>query len=224
MSEHRPQLMDHAAIPLRLIVRCVSEAYGVPERLIYSQRRDAETLAARSAVYWLAGTLGIGSASTIGRSLGNRDHTTVLHGIKESEERRSKDPKLAARLDGLLLAIEQIARKEAVAAYRDPDVVGIAERIVRDPRGRFVTEVSTVELVAVCARLLDLEDVAGGAYQLLAHIDELDHATGERRAALQQSTRALIESVSSTLATLGYAPEAEPSTQETNHDAASANA
>jgi Bacterial dnaA protein helix-turn-helix len=206
-------------VPMRLIVHCAAEAFGVEPRDLYLYRRPAAVADARAAVYWLAWHIGSGNKVTIGRELGGRDHTTVVFGIKACEERRALDPAFRAKLAAAANAIE--ARLEDAGPFADPDVVAVAERVVRDPRGRGVTSVSTVELVAVCARLLDLEDLAGSTFQLLANLDDLIAARGARSRedgrerpdaadakALATATKTLINTVTETLALLGYADDA----------------
>ncbi len=221
-------MSEHVPVSIRLIVRCVAEAFEVDERAILSHRRTAELMPSRLAVYWLAHRFQVGSSAVIGRHLNNRDHTTVLHGIEACEQRRADDHDYAAKLDAVEAAVAYLSRTRVAERFRDPDPVAVAERVMLDPRGRAVMAVSEIELVALCGRLLALEDVAGATYRLLAQIDELDGAnrvgagfkpapTPARVAGLRQSIRALIDSVASTLAALGYA-DTETNNTENDHD------
>jgi chromosomal replication initiation ATPase DnaA len=57
---------------------------------------------ARFAVMWVARELFGFSTPVIGRSLGNRDHSTVLNGIKRAEELREDDDDFREITDGLI--------------------------------------------------------------------------------------------------------------------------
>jgi chromosomal replication initiator protein len=57
---------------------------------------------ARGVAMYLARTLTGQSLQSIGRAFGDRDHTTVLHGIRVTEERRSRDPAVAAEIERLV--------------------------------------------------------------------------------------------------------------------------
>ncbi len=56
---------------------------------VRSQRRDSEVSMARQAIYYWAWRLTELSSSQIGRRMGNRDHTTVLYGIKVYRRKRA---------------------------------------------------------------------------------------------------------------------------------------
>lgn len=69
------------------IVRAVSEATGISRIAIYSQSRRREIAHARQIVMHEAHKQGL-SVNQIARAL-NRDHTTILHGIRAEETRRA---------------------------------------------------------------------------------------------------------------------------------------
>lgn len=65
------------------IVRQVAQKHGVSVKDVYSVRRDRPSVAARhEAMYRLREETTL-SLPQIGRLLGGRDHTTVLHGIRK---------------------------------------------------------------------------------------------------------------------------------------------
>ena len=69
---------------LQSILQIISEYYGVSENLIKSKSRKDEVVKARHAYFYIAyKTSGKGLAE-IGK-LVNRDHTTVIHGIRKIE-------------------------------------------------------------------------------------------------------------------------------------------
>lgn len=105
------------------------------------------------------------------------------------------------------------------------DAVEIAERIVRagPPRRRAIST-SAAAVVALALRLLALEDLAATAFELLVHIDELEHERGrmprEREEALRANAAALSRRLGEQLMALGLVAEADPSTEaeETKHE------
>jgi chromosomal replication initiation ATPase DnaA len=70
------------------IIDAVADATGIEARAILGKRRDAPIARARQIVMYEARQRGL-SLSQIGNALG-RDHTTVMHGIREEEKRRGK--------------------------------------------------------------------------------------------------------------------------------------
>jgi chromosomal replication initiation ATPase DnaA len=73
LAEHQVALAD--------ILRAVAYTYHVPVRVLVSNRRDLQAVRARRAYYVLATCLTMRSSSEIGRECGDRDHSTVLHGV-----------------------------------------------------------------------------------------------------------------------------------------------
>lgn len=73
---------------LNEILWCTSVALGIPLSWIRSPRRSRILVDARFIYYWLARDYTESSYSLIGRICGNRDHTTVMHGIERVVRRR----------------------------------------------------------------------------------------------------------------------------------------
>lgn len=69
------------------IIQSTSLRFGIPAHDIMSQRKTNEIIFARHAVYWLCRECTPMSLLQIGFALGKRDHTTIIHGIKKTEER-----------------------------------------------------------------------------------------------------------------------------------------
>lgn len=69
--------------PLRVadILSLVSHLSGLPVTEILSDRRCTSTVKARHIVAWLARRFTHRSLKEIGRQLGKRDHTTLMHGL-----------------------------------------------------------------------------------------------------------------------------------------------
>ncbi len=81
---------DHGYRPrLDKIVHRFCRVFNVSLTEVRSQRRDSEVSMARQAIYYWAWRVTELSSSQIGRRLGNRDHTTVLYGIRTYRRKRA---------------------------------------------------------------------------------------------------------------------------------------
>ncbi len=81
---------DHGYRPrLDKIVHRFCRVFNVSITEIRSPRRDSEVSMARQAIYYWAWRVTELSSSQIGRRLGNRDHTTVLYGIRTYRRKRA---------------------------------------------------------------------------------------------------------------------------------------
>lgn len=80
------QRFDSRISPMMLIKRVCAAHYGVSVVDIVSRRRDAKTALARQVVCWIARRQTTHSLPQIGRFVGKRDHTTVLHAIRKIEK------------------------------------------------------------------------------------------------------------------------------------------
>jgi len=83
---------------LREIKEAVCENFSLRPEVLLSERRQKELVHARQIVMYLAKNNTSRSLPEIGRWLGNRDHTTVLHGVRSIENKRQTDPDIAARV------------------------------------------------------------------------------------------------------------------------------
>ena len=69
-----------------LIIDMVAEHFGVTSSDILSKKRNSEFVLPRQvSMYLLRNTLDI-SLANVGKILGKKDHTTIIHGIKKIEE------------------------------------------------------------------------------------------------------------------------------------------
>lgn len=75
------------ALVWKQIVAEVCERHGVPFRDIVSQRRDRKTAKARAEACYRLRMETTLSLPQIGRKLGGRDHTTILHSVRRYEAR-----------------------------------------------------------------------------------------------------------------------------------------
>lgn len=90
-----------SAPDLQQIVRLVSRYYGIPQKLLVSASRQANAVAARGMVVYLARQLTTASYEQIAQRLGGRDHTTILHNYQRTCERLHQQPALRQACDEL---------------------------------------------------------------------------------------------------------------------------
>lgn len=75
-------LRDFDGPPLATILQIVSEASGIGLKDIVSMRRSRHLVRARMVFYWCAKTFTAKSFPQIGEIAGDRDHSTVMHGVQ----------------------------------------------------------------------------------------------------------------------------------------------
>ena len=77
---------------LSTIIDAVVDASGVPRTEVIGRRQQAKTVRARQLVCWLAKEYTPMSFPEIGRSFGDRDHTTIIHGCNQWDVYRRFEP------------------------------------------------------------------------------------------------------------------------------------
>lgn len=96
---------DKPTIPMLEIIAAVCDEFDVSQIDLCSDRRARAFTRPRDIAFWLISRFSLASLSQIGRVLGDRDHTTVMHGIKviDREIRDRSEYGLAAlRLKAML--------------------------------------------------------------------------------------------------------------------------
>ena len=105
-----PELEDQAVFPItletkrpprhpvRLIIAVVAAIFNLPLRTMYSKRRDPRAAKIRFAAYYLAHLHTEYSYPQIGRVF-NKDHTTIMHGVKRCKELIEDNSKYAALIE-----------------------------------------------------------------------------------------------------------------------------
>lgn len=88
-------------VSVNAILSCVADFYQIPMVDMLSPRRTATMVRARHIAMYLARNLTSKSFPQIGRLMGRRDHTTILHGVKVIESRLTVEP-------GLVLEIAEL--------------------------------------------------------------------------------------------------------------------
>lgn len=107
VSEHRSAMPTDGRPPtVRRVINATARCHGLAAEDIVGPSRSRRVAHARAVAMYLARTLTSGSLEAIGKAFGGRDHTTVLHGVRVTRERRAGDPAVAADIDRL---IEQLA-------------------------------------------------------------------------------------------------------------------
>lgn len=81
------------------ILRATALEYGVSRADILSSCRTADVVRPRQVAMYLAKTLTLRSLPEIGRRLGGKDHTTILHGVRKIGKALETDSELAARIE-----------------------------------------------------------------------------------------------------------------------------
>ncbi|RAI33687.1 hypothetical protein CH338_22170, partial [Rhodoplanes elegans] len=209
-------------VSIRMILRAVGYAFGIPSSKIRSLRRTGDLCQPRHAVCLLAREMTTLTFPAIGRLLGDRDHTSIMHGADKGQALRDSDPDFARRLaTAREMILAELARADR---WQDADAVAAAERVMgaADP-WRAAIDLSVDEVVAVAARAVALEHVAAGTYRLLAQLDELrrcaerprDGDARDRIAELEPAAAALSDALAEALQGLGY-EYAEPADEPTS--------
>jgi chromosomal replication initiation ATPase DnaA len=97
--------MGRPAPSVRRILSASARHFGLTnDDLIGSSRRRTVALARGIAMY-LARQFCGESLAAIGRRFSGRDHTTVMHAIRVTQERIQRDPAVAADVDAILTTL-----------------------------------------------------------------------------------------------------------------------
>jgi chromosomal replication initiator protein len=92
-------------ITTELIVDIVAEHYNITPTEIYSKDKSRSLSYPRQIVMFLSRKLTDSSVTDIGKSLGNRDHSTVLHGCDKISKDIDKDSSIHNTIDVLIKKI-----------------------------------------------------------------------------------------------------------------------
>ncbi len=84
-----------------LIIEIIAEHFNITSHDIYSINKSRNIAYPRQVAMFLCRKLTDFSLSDIGKLLGNRDHTTVLHGIDKVEKNIKADPSMQNTIDVL---------------------------------------------------------------------------------------------------------------------------
>ena len=82
-----------------LIIRVVAEHYGVNPEDITSKKRNSEFVQPRQVVMYLCRELTDTSFTNIGKLLGKKDHTTIIHGVNKVSAEIQTNEELRNKID-----------------------------------------------------------------------------------------------------------------------------
>lgn len=91
--------------PVAMIQGMVALHYGIPADEMKSSRRARVVARPRQVAMYLAKQMTCQSLPEIGRRFGNRDHTTVLHAVRQIERLKASDTKIANDVEALREAL-----------------------------------------------------------------------------------------------------------------------
>jgi len=83
----------------QLIINVVSEHFGINSLDVIGQKRSKELVFPRQIVMYLCGEMTTESLQSIGKALGGRDHTTIIHGTKKIASELKEDENLKNTID-----------------------------------------------------------------------------------------------------------------------------
>lgn len=101
------------------ILNLVATTEGISIAQMQSKSREQEIVGARHKAMWLAKKFTNFSLKTIGRHLGRKDHSTVIHALQCVEWNMQNDHRYKARLERMAAQIEAL---EAERATEDPRI------------------------------------------------------------------------------------------------------
>lgn len=93
-------------ISIDTIIEAISIYYKIPVNKIREKDRRKEVAQCRQVGMYIAKTLTAFSLKTIGLNFGGRDHSTVIHSIKNIENMRHSDQTLAKDIDYIISSIK----------------------------------------------------------------------------------------------------------------------
>lgn len=97
---------ERICIPVATIQALVSDHFKIPLAEMQSKRRAREVVRPRQVAMYLSKQLTRQSMPEIGRRFGGRDHTTVLHAVRQIEKLRAIDDDLNAAVTALQISLE----------------------------------------------------------------------------------------------------------------------
>lgn len=88
-----------------LIIKTVSDHFGITPAEITSHKRNKEIVYPRQIAMYLCRTMADVPLATIGKLIGNRDHTTVIHGADKISDEIKNNPQTKELIDILIKKI-----------------------------------------------------------------------------------------------------------------------
>jgi hypothetical protein len=98
-----PVPVDGIVCPKRLVLRQCAEAFRIAEPVLTGPSRKRLVIVPRHATFYiLKKRFPEMSFPRIGELMGGRDHSTIIYGIRETENRMRRNPELAAKIAALI--------------------------------------------------------------------------------------------------------------------------
>lgn len=88
-------------VPIKDVVRIVSDFYNIDEHSIYKKTRKKEVVRPRQLIMYILREDFSIPYPTIGSTIGNRDHTTVIHSYEKIKNEIKNNPNLSHEIDQL---------------------------------------------------------------------------------------------------------------------------
>ena len=92
---------------LSVILKAVSQEFGIPVNDLVSHRRNKRLTIPRHIAMYFAKEFTHRSFPEIGRKFGGRDHTTILHGVRKTVVRIKADVDLGRRVEAIRTILDQ---------------------------------------------------------------------------------------------------------------------
>jgi chromosomal replication initiator protein len=93
---------DEKPVTLEQIQKTVCEYFGIKPQELKARKRTREIAMPRQIAMYLSKRLTQNSLSDIGKSMGGKDHATVIYACKQMEDRRTKDENFNRMIESLL--------------------------------------------------------------------------------------------------------------------------
>jgi len=214
MALEPPRSTELTLVPVAIIEDVVARDYDRSRADLIAHRREAVADEARQVVQWLALKLTTLSLPRLGKFV-ERDHSTVYHNARKVTARMEREPEFAARVMRLMNDAIAFANSPAAREPKTVDPIAAAERVAL-AGARQAIGLSTLEVVAVCVRMVELEDLAAATAQFLV-VNNAITAAGLMAADPAALTRRaeLLSTLAVALDALGYQPEPEHDQEET---------
>ena len=97
---------NNGYFPAAQIINTVSDYYGLPPDDITGKKRDLKTSRARHVVMYLLRQQNRSNLSEIGKILGDRDHSTVIHGCEKITAAITTDSQLSKSIEDIRLLLK----------------------------------------------------------------------------------------------------------------------
>ncbi|WP_245413881.1 helix-turn-helix domain-containing protein [Fulvimarina endophytica] len=161
---------------IQTITAEIAAIRGVSVEDIVSNRRPRRVIRPRQEAMYFAQKLTPASLPAIGRHLGGRDHSTVMHGIRRIEQQCASVTGYAGELETieqrLKLALPGGGAARMLPA-EDLDIAELARRIDAAVRAGETVRLYIDEVAAMAARIVDLESRIGAIRAAISGLEPI---------------------------------------------------